>query len=106
MMVRRLAASMRRPRARWGRMSRAAVTMWAAESAPAGKAADRAAAIAVTEEDGIVMKKTSGERGRIEPRGALSRPRRLKPVPARLFLWRHSIVVDATSAPNDGGQPN
>jgi hypothetical protein len=35
----------------------------------------------------VVMEETSGERGRIEPTGALSRPLRLKPVPADLSLF-------------------
>ena len=35
---------------------------------------------------GFVMKRTSGERERAEPAGALSRPDRLKPVPAGLSL--------------------
>ena len=45
-------------------------------------AAARAAAVAET----FVMEGTSGEQGRIEPRGALSRPHRLKSVPAVLSL--------------------
>ncbi len=41
---------------------------------------------AAAELEGFVMKETSGERERAEPPGALSRPDRLKPVPADLSL--------------------
>src|SRR5437667_236137 len=42
---------------------------------------------AAAELEGFVMKGTSGERERAEPPGALSRPDRLKPVPASLPLF-------------------
>jgi hypothetical protein len=56
-------------------------------AAGAGLAAsgDGAAGTAADAE-AIVMEVTSGERETEEPAGALSRPHRLKPVPANLFL--------------------
>src|SRR5579872_3305885 len=72
---------MRRPHSRSGRRSRAAWAM-AADAATCDGAAERAAA----ELEGFVMKETSGERERAELPGALSRPDRLKPVPAVLSL--------------------
>jgi len=53
-----------------------------------GGASDGAAERAAAELEGFVMKETSGERERAEPAGALSRPDRLKPVPADLSLSR------------------
>jgi hypothetical protein len=53
-----------------------------ADAAAGDGAAERAGA----ELEGFVMKETSGERERAEPPGALSRPDRLKPVPAVLSL--------------------
>ena len=70
-----------RPCSRSGRRNRAAWAM-AADAAASDGAAERAAA----EIEGFVMKETSGERERAEPPGALSRPDRLKPVPAVLSL--------------------
>ena len=49
-------------------------------------ASDGAAERAAGEIEGFVMKETSGERVWAEPPGALSRPERLKPVPADLSL--------------------
>src|SRR5437764_14920095 len=72
---------MRRPCSRSGRRSRAAWAV-AADAAAGDGAAERVAA----ELEGFVMKETSGERGRAEPPGSLSRPDRLKPVPAVLSL--------------------
>ena len=43
----------------------------------------------------VVMKETSGEQERVEPRGALSGPERLKPVPVILCLsgrWDHEVM--------------
>src|ERR1700730_5855373 len=74
-------ASMRLPRSRSGRRSLAA---WA-RGADAG-ARGRYSARADVDLGAFVMKGTSGERERAEPPGALSRPERLKPVPADLSL--------------------
>src|ERR1700741_5179493 len=54
----------------------------AAEAGAGDGPAERAAG----ESEGVVMEETSGERERAEPPGALSRPDRLKPVPAVLSL--------------------
>ena len=51
-----------------------------------GASGSGAAAKAAAEAEVVVMEGTSGERERVEPRGALSRPHRLKPVPAVLSL--------------------
>src|SRR5574337_1722844 len=67
----------------------------AADAGASDGTAERAAA----ELEGFVMKRTSGERERAEPMGALSRPDRLKPVPAGLSLSSrrrpHAPALDA-----------
>src|SRR5579872_2898814 len=92
--ARRMLASIRRPRSRSGRISLAASAMAAGAGASDG-IAERTAA----ELEGFVMKRTSGEQERAEPLGALSRPDRLKPVPAGLSLSSrrrpHAPVLDA-----------
>ena len=90
---------MRRPRSRSGRRSRAAWAM-AADAAASDGAAERAAA----ELEGFVMKGTSGERERAEPPGALSRPDRLKPVPAGLSLSSRRWAARLASGPKPRGQ--
>ena len=51
------------------------------------EASERNGAGAAAEMERFDMEETSREREWTEPRGALSRPRRLKPVPAVLFLF-------------------
>src|SRR5579859_5459762 len=62
-------------------------------------ASDGIAERTAAELEGFVMKRTSGEQERAEPLGALSRPDRLKPVPAGLSLSSrrrpHAPVLDA-----------
>src|ERR1700733_4393353 len=62
-------------------------------------AIDGTAERAVAGLEGLVMKRTSGEQERAEPQGALSRPDRLKPVPAGLSLSScrrtHAPALDA-----------
>jgi hypothetical protein len=64
----------------------------AADASAIDGTAERAAA----ELEGFVMKRTSGEQERAEPQGALSRPDRLKPVPAGLFLSLASRLESPT----------
>src|SRR5882757_5413367 len=85
MASRRTTASMRRPRSRSGRRRCAAAAMPPAKSL-SERVTDSGAACTAAVTEALDMEETSGERERIEPRGALSRPRRLKPVPAALCL--------------------
>ena len=59
-----------------------------ADGSAEGEKSVRGAAGAAGEMERLDMEKTSGERERSEPGGALSRPQRLKSVPAALFLSR------------------
>jgi hypothetical protein len=94
-------------------MIRAARASASAVTGAGGARGSGAAAKAAVEAGFIGMKGTSGEPERVEPRGALSRPQRLKPVPAILSLlviqywhvgpfdqlislkWREAVTSDA-----------
>src|SRR6185437_11533112 len=91
-------ASMRRPRSRSGRKSRAAWRMPA--DADVG---DGAAAQAAVTREIVVMKGTSGERVRAEPTGALSRSRSAQTPPGRpLALLLTLVILQNESARHDG----
>src|SRR5215208_300725 len=91
-----------------------------ADGSAEGEKSVRSAAGAAAEMERLDIEKTSGERERSEPGGALSRTRRLKPVPAVLSLspWaiggeqplngkaRHDGRACPTIGGEGGGGPN
>jgi hypothetical protein len=86
MAVRSICASTRAPRSRWGSRIRAAWAMASAVIETAGAGRSGPAAMTAEQPSVLIMMRISGEREQVEPKGALSRPHRLKPFPAVLSL--------------------